>query len=78
MQTRAVSGEEDQLSRGIAETRMRLMTEFQEQVRADVVRQVVADTFKSLKGATVSEFVPLFVYRAAREQLADMARAGAV
>lgn len=54
------------------------MSEFQDSIQADVIQKLVDDTFAVLRDSTVSEFVPLFVYRAAREQLADMMRASAV
>lgn len=68
-------GASDQITRVIAETKTRLRSEFEAQVQPDVIQKVVDDTFKALQDAPVRDFVPLFVYRAARDQLADMARA---
>lgn len=78
MQTSESHAESDQLVRGIAETKTRLMSEFRERVQPDVIQRLVDETFNALQDAAVREFVPLFVYRSAREQLADMAGSSAV
>ena len=76
MQTHEVLSDRDNLSRGIDETRARLLDEFQDRLRPDVIEKLVDDTFQNMKDSNVREFVPLFVYRGAREQLADIARSG--
>lgn len=78
MQSQPIWGEQDPLTRGIEETKTRLVTEFQERLQPDVIQQLVDDTYNALQDASVREFVPLFVYRAARERLADLARGSAV
>lgn len=78
VQTQSARGDGDQLTRGIEETRNRLVSEFHERIEAEVIQKLVDETFAALRDSTVREFVPLFVYRTAREQLADMARAEAV
>lgn len=75
MLTQESLGASDQLTRGIAETRTRLVTEFQDRVEPDVIRQTVDDAFGALQDAAIRDFLPLFVYRAAHEQLTAMARA---
>lgn len=66
----------DLLSRGIDETRSKLLDEFQDRVQRDVIDRTVDETFDSLKNAAVVEYVPLFVYRSAREQLFSLTRNG--
>lgn len=70
--------ERDQLTRGIADTKARLVGEFGGLLDPGVIERLVDDTFNALQDATVREFVPLFVYRAAREQLAGMAQTSAI
>lgn len=77
MSTRESVSASDQLARGVDETRTRLVTEFQGRVKPDVIRRVVDDALEGLEEAPVRDFLPLFVYRAARDRLTDMARAGA-
>lgn len=66
--------ERDQLERGIDETRARLLSEFHGRLEPETITRYVDETADVLKGAAVSEFVPLFIYRTAREQLALLTR----
>lgn len=75
MLTQESLGASDQFARGIDETKTRLVTEFQERVQPDVIHRIVDDALNALQNAPVRDFVPLFVYRAAREHLTYMARA---
>lgn len=76
MQTVDARSEQEQLARGIDQTRSRLLDEFQDRVHSEVIERTVSETFETLKGASVSEFVPLFVYRTAREHLSSLASGG--
>jgi hypothetical protein len=53
------------------------VTEFQERLQPDIIQRVVDDVLRTLQDASVRDFVPLFVYRAARDELTDMAHDGA-
>lgn len=77
MLTQESLGASDQLARGIAETRTRLVEEFEERIEPGTIRQIVDEAFEALEDAAIRDFLPLFVYRAAHEQLTDMARASA-
>jgi hypothetical protein len=77
MLTQESLGTSDQFARGVAETRTRLVTEFQERLQPDIIQRVVDDVLRTLQDASVRDFVPLFVYRAARDELTDMAHDGA-
>jgi hypothetical protein len=74
MQTHDTLPERTPLARGMDETRNRLVNEFQDKFQPDMIEKVVEDAFQTLKDSSVSEFVPLFVYRSARQQLADLSR----
>jgi hypothetical protein len=74
MQSQDTLPKQDQLTRGLDETRNRLVNEFQDKFQPDLIEKVVEDAFQTLKDSSVSEFVPLFVYRSARQQLADLSR----
>lgn len=74
MQASETRSKQDQLNRGIHDTRMRLLSEFRDRVHPEVIERAVDETFETLKDAPVSEFVPLFVYRSAKEQLTNLSR----
>lgn len=74
MQISEARSAEDRLNKGVHDAKTRLLNEFRDQVGSDVVEKTVHETFESMKDSSVSEFVPLFVYRSAKEQLFNLSR----
>lgn len=74
MQVQESTAARDQLARGIAKTRSRLLEEFGDRLAPDVITRHVEENVSALKDSAIAEFVPLFVYRAAREQLIGLTR----
>jgi hypothetical protein len=53
----------------IADTKQRLIAEFQARVSVQVIEETTVDSLEAFRNATVHDFVPLFVEREARERL---------
>jgi hypothetical protein len=56
----------------------RLADEFRGRCTSDTIRQFVAASFESYRGSRIADFVPLLVYKSARDRLGALttARAG--
>ena len=54
-----------------------LAKDFDGRLKLGVVRQVVEEVLESLRGSSVPDFVPLFVYRTARERLTALEHSAA-
>ena len=65
------------MSRGarVDEAIDRLTDEFKGVLPSQVVREQVTSSLDSYRGARIVDFVPLLVYRSARQRLGTMARA---
>ena len=55
----------------------RLGDEFRDRLSFETVRELVDASFESYRGSRVVDFVPLLVYKSARDRLGTLARNGA-
>lgn len=53
----------------------RLTDEFRGKFNPDTIRDLVMASFESYRGSRITDFVPLLVYRSARDHLGALARA---
>ncbi|MCH8814101.1 MAG: hypothetical protein IH957_03245 [Chloroflexi bacterium] len=68
---------ESKLLELVEDTTSQLAKDFDGRLEPGIIRQVVTEVFESLRGSTVPDFVPLFVYRSARERLTALERSAA-
>jgi hypothetical protein len=54
----------------------RLTDEFRDRCSAETIRDLVAASFESYRGSRIVDFVPLLVYKSARDRLVALPRAG--
>lgn len=52
----------------------RLTDEFRDRCSAETVHDLVAASFEAYRGSRIADFVPLLVYRSARDQLGALAK----
>lgn len=52
----------------------RLSVEFSGRFSSETIRDLVTSSFESYRGSRITDFVPLLVYRSARDHLGDLAR----
>ena len=52
----------------------RLTEEFRDRCSAETVHDLVAALFEAYRGSRIADFVPLLVYRSARDQLGALAK----
>ena len=68
---------ESKLLELVEDTTSQLAKDFDGRLEPGIIRQVVTEVFESLRGSTVPDFVPLFVYRSARERLTALEHSAA-
>jgi len=54
----------------------RLSDEFRGMFSSETIRDLVAASFESYRGSRITDFVPLLVYRSARDHLGALAQSG--
>jgi len=54
----------------------RLSEEFRGVFSSETIRDLVAASFESYRGSRITDFVPLLVYRSARDHLGALAQSG--
>ena len=52
----------------------RLTDEFRDRCSAETIHELVAASFESYRGSRIVDFVPLLVYRSARDSLGALAK----
>jgi hypothetical protein len=52
----------------------RLTNEYRGMLSAEMIRTLVTTSFESYRGSRIVDFVPLLVYKSARDQLVTLAR----
>jgi hypothetical protein len=77
MQVKDSKQTESDLAELVEDTTSQLAKHFDGRLGLDVIRKVVAEVLESLRESTVPDFVPLFVYRTARERLTALERSAA-
>ena len=68
---------ESDLAELVEDTTSQLAKDFDGRLKPGLVRQVVEEVLESLRGSSVPDFVPLFVYRTARERLTALEHSAA-
>ena len=68
---------ESDLAELVEDATSQLAKDFDGRLGLGVVRQVVEEVLESLRGSSVPDFVPLFVYRTARERLTALEHSAA-
>ncbi|MEX1195457.1 MAG: hypothetical protein WD904_09315 [Dehalococcoidia bacterium] len=64
---------QDQLTNRVRDVEKQLAGEFGAAVSREVIAHTMKECLDSYRGARVADFVPLFVYRQARQRLAALA-----